>query len=140
MVNHVEAVTDIGGSQNMQLSVHDLAAQTMDENIRAENLSSLVQEALSHTVSRPNAATPLDAARADLAGPAEGAYADLKEGLISDVDRTSAEAQTDLEDTENVQAMTEERVQALYYDLTNYQIAWKIAQRMQQDITQLMRG
>lgn len=140
MADHVEEITGIGGAEDKPLSAHELAAQTLDENIRAQNLSSLAEEALSQAVSRPNSETSMDAARSDLVGPASGDYADIKEGLVSDVDRPGATTQTDINETDNVQAMTEERVQALYYDLTNYQIAWKIAQRMQQDITQLMRG
>jgi hypothetical protein len=140
MTDHVAGVAGVGGAQEKPLSAHELAAQTIDENIRAENLSSLAEQALSQAVSRPNAATPMDAARNELLGPASGEFADLKAGLVSEVERPGVAQDVDPDASSELQQTTEDRVQSLYYDLTNYQIAWKIAQRMQQDITQLMRG
>ena len=34
----------------------------------------------------------------------------------------------------------EERLQSLYLEMTHYQIAWRIAQNVQRDVSQLMRG
>ena len=34
----------------------------------------------------------------------------------------------------------EDRVRSLYTELTHYQIAWKIAQNVQRDVGQVMRG
>ncbi|MEL6573710.1 MAG: hypothetical protein AAFQ64_18810 [Pseudomonadota bacterium] len=55
--------------------------------------------------------------------------------------RVDPEARASEADTkEGLQAESEARMRSLYLDLTNYQIAWRIAQRMQQDISQLLRG
>lgn len=38
------------------------------------------------------------------------------------------------------QTSIEERLTSLYFELTHYQIAWKIAQNVQRDISQVLRG
>jgi hypothetical protein len=42
--------------------------------------------------------------------------------------------------SEMVQEHHEDRLRDLYLDLAQYQVAWRIIQKIQQDISQLMRG
>ena len=37
-------------------------------------------------------------------------------------------------------ATLEERITSLYFELTHYQVAWKIAQNVQRDVSQVLRG
>ena len=54
--------------------------------------------------------------------------------------RPGAQPKTAPADQQDSSAALEARVKELYLGLTNYQVAWKIAQRMQQDTSQLLRG
>lgn len=50
-------------------------------------------------------------------------------------------AQPDTEAASAAEGQTlETRIQSLYFELTHYQIAWKIAQNVQRDVSQVLRG
>lgn len=74
-----------------------------------------------------------------------GAVDRLTGAYEGDVGAAKAEmiagAQTEAENSSEAQAANlEERFQTLYFELTHYQIAWKIAQNVQRDVTQVLRG
>lgn len=105
------------------------------------NFSEMASEAVGVAVARPDvSANDLDAARSDLMGAHTGTVGDEKMQVISSVERPGAPARTDGSEQADKGEALEERVRSLYFELTNYQVAWKIAQRMQQDTSQLLRG
>ncbi len=112
-------------------------AQAMDEAYQADSFSRLVGDAIEKAVNRP--AYGADAGQGvGQPDPSDEVIRSEKMSMLSDVERPGAEPKP--VETQDVQQQTEDRLRSLYVDLTNYQIAWKIAQRVQQDTSQLLRG
>lgn len=74
---------------------------------------------------------------------------DLVEGLSADYAGDVGEAKFDIiggelaraeRSSESNNLTLEDRVKNLYTELTHYQVAWKIAQNVQRDISQVLRG
>ncbi|MEM8978506.1 MAG: hypothetical protein AAGD04_03420 [Pseudomonadota bacterium] len=57
-----------------------------------------------------------------------------KADIISETSQTAGEAGQAKTET------MESRFQSLYFELTHYQVAWRIAQSVQRDISQVLRG
>lgn len=52
-----------------------------------------------------------------------------------------AQSSAGVEEGSEANAQTlEERFQSLYFEMTHYQVAWKIAQNVQRDVSQVLRG
>ncbi|MFQ6550995.1 hypothetical protein AAD018_001450 [Aestuariibius insulae] len=68
----------------------------------------------------------------------QGSVGEVKNEMMSDVTRpgTPSKEATPGEETAEI----EDRFQKLYLELTNFQVAWAIARRTQQDVSQLLRG
>lgn len=140
MAEHIEGVAPTLSIGERQITATELARISSEEVSRAESLGRLAEEALGRAVSRPDTMSTLDTARAEVMASSLGEVGDLKGDFVSGVEREGSASASDADASVDAQQQTEERIRSLYLDLTNYQIAWKIAQRMQQDITQLLRG
>jgi len=69
-----------------------------------------------------------------LSGAYTGEVGEIKGDLIGgDVGRAERDAQRGSESLED-------RVRGIYTELTHYQVAWRIAQNVQRDVSQLLRG
>lgn len=105
--------------------------QTLDDNSAFLNL---LDQGLGQLTQRPDLASQSDRMTGDLSGQYSGDVGDAKLDLVGGeaarVDQSSEAANLSLED----------RVKSLYSELTHYQIAWKIAQNVQRDISQVLRG
>ncbi len=123
-------------TRNMQLD--QIVGDENANATKAAEFATLMEDAISKAVERPYTEDAIGHEARHLTSQGEGIVATEKVALVSDVERPGATPKAESSDT--VQEQTEERVRELYVDLTNYQVAWKIAQRIQQDITQLMRG
>jgi len=64
------------------------------------------------------------------AGDVGQAKAEIVGGEAAQIERSTRESNESLEN----------RIKSLYTELTHYQIAWKIAQNVQRDISQVLRG
>ena len=136
----IEEVGAVGGANptGRQIAMDQLIGEAQAEMTKAADFSQLVEDAIGKAVERPHTEDAIGDEARHLTSAAEGVVGTEKVALLSDVARPGATPKP--ETTETVQQQTEARVKELYVDLTNYQVAWKIAQRIQQDITQLMRG
>ena len=114
---------------------------TQVETAMRSNFSRMAEQAIGTAVTRPEVSgSAIDGERARLTGLRETAVGDEKHLVVSDVARPGAQPKTAPADQQDSSAALEARVKELYLGLTNYQVAWKIAQRMQQDTSQLLRG
>lgn len=78
----------------------------------------------------PENKSSLDAVQNEYGGDVGAAKVEMLGGnAVPDEAASGAEGRT-----------LEQRMQSLYMELTHYQIAWRIAQNVQRDISQLMRG
>ena len=72
----------------------------------------------------------LDGLTGDFAGDVGNAKSEIVGGEAARAEQSS----------EANNATLEERITGLYTELTHYQVAWKIAQNVQRDISQVLRG
>lgn len=83
--------------------------------------------------------------RPELSPPATDMMDNMTGAYVGDVGQAKGEivggeAARAEQSTEAGNATLEDRVKNLYTELTHYQVAWKIAQNVQRDISQVLRG
>lgn len=105
-----------------------------------EAFNNFFQNAIEKAAVRPAAEGALPTQVDLLTGSTTGPVGEAKTGLVAETSSATASGTENSATDTQMQEATEARMRALYTDLTNYQIAWRIAQRMQQDISQLLRG
>ncbi len=130
----------INNGQQTVISLQDAAEFNQAERAQASSFSQLAERALATAVQRPNTQNIAENNRQELVDPAKGAVGIEKSEIVTGADMSTNPSGEPMADDASLQQAIEGRVMDLYVDLTNYQIAWKIAQRMQQDISQLLRG
>jgi len=140
-----DVMASIGGAalndrQHSTVSLQDVADFNQAEQARAASFSQLAERALATAVQRPNTQNLSENIRQELVDPSRGAVGIEKSAIIAGADMSASASAAPGTGDASLQQAIEGRVMDLYVDLTNYQIAWKIAQRMQQDISQLLRG
>ncbi len=142
MSDAVEAIGAISGEDKpgARMALEQITNRTQSEVVQGANFSRIAEKAIGSAVQRPHVEENRDAARRALVDPTKGVVGEARSEVVSTVERPGAPKKEVINDSASLQDQQQERIRALYLDLTNYQIAWKIAQRMQQDITQLMRG
>lgn len=122
-----------GGPETAQ--IFDLVRQSAQEAQSISNMSDALQTAVSKVSVAPGSNASGQDLRGELTG---GVVGEAKLDVMSDVTRpgvTPHEAPP-----QDQTAEIEQRFQKLYLELTNFQVAWAIARRTQQDISQLLRG
>lgn len=115
----------------------DIGFEKPEAAARGDAFSKMLGDAIETTVQRPNPGGATSSEGVTTTGAA-GDVAEQKDQLLSDVSRPGAPQQAAPSD--QVQRQLEDRIMTLYVDLTNYQVAWKIAQRVQQDTTSILRA
>lgn len=70
----------------------------------------------------------------EISGTYQGDVGELKANLVGHQNEDATPS------SEEAAQTLEERFQSLYFELTHYQIAWRIAQNVQRDISQVLRG
>ncbi|MEL6839966.1 MAG: hypothetical protein AAFP85_11790 [Pseudomonadota bacterium] len=68
-----------------------------------------------------------------------GEVGDEKAKLVSELNPTGAESSANTSSGQSMDSMTQ-RISSLYLEMTNWQVAWSIAQRTQQDTNHLLKG
>lgn len=131
----VEAI----GCDGPKQSLTDLMGDTALASVRQSRFVEIVQNALETAAARPTFGDSMAASRADLVQGVSGTVGSEKLDLVSGVARPGAVPRPTPPEAAPM-AQLEQRVMDMYADLTNYQIAWKIAQRIQQDTSQLLKG
>ncbi len=74
--------------------------------------------------------TPMD----EISGTFAGEVGAEKSGIMSDSAKSGERS------NEEVSENLEQRFTSLYFEMTHYQVAWKIAQNVQRDVSQVLRG
>lgn len=94
----------------------------------------VLDQGLNTLAQRPDMGTQandmVDSLSADYSGNVGEAKFEIVGGEMARAERSSEANNVSLED----------RVKSLYTELTHYQVAWKIAQNVQRDISQVLRG
>ncbi|MGB5863677.1 MAG: hypothetical protein WBG95_05210 [Sulfitobacter sp.] len=140
MSDPVAALEGVGSVAQSNLDLRTNAGDGPSDETRALSFGRVAEEALATTVTRPNAQPRMDDLREEISGGEAGLVGEFRQDIVSNVERPGTAERDPAEGSDALQDEHETRVRSLYMDLSNYQIAWKIAQRIQQDITQLMRG
>lgn len=94
----------------------------------------VLDQGLSRLASRPDmrseADTIVEGLQSSYAGEVGHAKSEIVGGELARAERSTEANNVTLED----------RIKGLYTELTHYQVAWKIAQNVQRDISQVLRG
>ena len=131
-------VLDVRTTQDPQ-NLAGLSGTRAAEEIRGSNFNELAQNALNSALKQIGDKDAATADRATLMGTGPNAVDDVKGGIMSDVARPGTDtAQTG--STEEVLNAVTDRAQNLYGEMMVHHIAWGVAQRMQKDMSQLLRG
>lgn len=138
MSGPAEAVDPLEGSgakPSLQALSTDMALAQEAQQART-TMQQAVTDAIALAAERPMAPTPTERAKAELVDGSGGVVGELKADMVA------AEPKADAVSPENegIQDALEDRVRTLYADLTSYQVAWRIAQKIPQDLTQILRG
>lgn len=116
-------LNETGASRGQLIQDRD---QTAFKDLMSEGLGTLSQ--------RPNIESTADQLVTNLSGTYAGEVGQVKAELLG------GEAAKIERSTEASNESLEDRIKNLYTELTHYQIAWKIAQNVQRDISQVLRG
>ena len=123
------AQRDIGASE--QLNTNNAFDQ---QRGNAEDFMRVALSAVEIAAVRPNHSGQMTGEIEEISGDLSGSVGGLK------ADMTPAGKAEGSDNSDALQRAVEDRTVNMYVELTHYNIAWKIAQRLQQDITQVIRG
>jgi hypothetical protein len=145
MVDVVSCVASIGKAcSNTDVMLHDVVNVADSGVVQQDLFKDIAQRAISQGIDIPLSGGPVVPRHADLTGGAGNAVATLKSDLVSTSARPGTEpgnsAQSPTTATEDQFSMVSSRIKALYAELTEYQTAWKVTHKVQQDITTLLKG
>lgn len=105
---------------------------------RQQDFEVVAERAITTAIERPDHQSQIDSVRDQFSGAMAGPVGDIKGEIKSSLNVDGAEA--DPNDNVAFEDRLEERVRVLYSDLTNYQVAWRIAQKIPQDLSQILKG
>lgn len=124
-----DAISSIPNSEDIHLDLKN----ALNQDLNTTAFLSAFNSGLDTLSKRPelnSTSSPLD----EVSGQFNGSVGETKATLVSDAgDGAAASAE------EAAQSL-ETRFQTLYFELTHYQVAWRIAQNVQRDISQVLRG
>lgn len=113
-------------------SLHNRDRFAQEDSQRA--FLDVLDQGLDRLSQRPDLTTQADRVVENLTGKYAGnvghAMSEIVGGEAARIDRSTEAANLSLED----------RVKSLYSELTHYQVAWRIAQNVQRDVSQVLRG
>lgn len=138
--NAIERVGPVDQADEAGIDLRKSESDEISEDIRIQSFGQVAEEAIRTATTRPTGSSHADELRMQITGDGIGPVGEMRQAMVSSVERPGAPKIDPVDGSHDLQMQLEDRVQTLYVDLTNYQVAWKIAQRIQQDITQLLRG
>lgn len=135
-VSGIDAESTDGG-MNLQ-DMLALNQQQHEEEFKRLEFQEVAESAIATAIDRPRGAAEVTHHREELLGGLNGEIGEAKSELVSDVARAGTEQL--FETSEDAEAALEDRMMSLYFDLTEYQVAWRIAQKIPQDLSQILKG
>lgn len=132
----IDAIEQNGPSLNLQ-SMMDASGYSAQQ---AELTDRAMEGAFSNALRLPGTARNEEVSGDLVTNGSNGLVGNEKARIVSELNQTD-EAQGAGADTveRQMDAMTN-RISTLYMEMTNWQVAWSIAQRTQQDTNHLLRG
>lgn len=126
-----DAIASVGNISQPQVNQQNDWTRSREESTA---FMSMLDSGLGTLTQRPEFGSPANQIVRDMSagysGDVGAAKADIVGGEAARLEQSSQAGNESLE----------ERVKGLYFELTHYQIAWKIAQNVQRDISQVLRG
>jgi hypothetical protein len=122
------------------LNLDRASREQREEETQRADFEDLARRAIGVAVDRPNSESAISRSRSELVGGSDGPVGSLKNDLISDVAREGTTSASGADESTSAEEALEDRVKTLYFELTDYQVAWRIAQKIPQDLTQILRG
>lgn len=132
------APTEAVPGQERNLSLSDVTDTSVADANQSAGFAAVLESTLAYTLSRPNGPTGTAEAHSTLTDAINGSVGAERSELSANAVADPTQAGADGSDM--VQNHQETRLRDLYLDLAQYQVAWRIVQKIQQDISQLMRG
>jgi len=136
LVGSVDVTKEVGGASPIEMA--QLSQQRFEEESQRVDFDNLAQRAISVAIDRPGGAGHVSDTRDAFMGGRSGTVGEAKTEIVSDVARPGTEAA--VEENKAVEDTLEDRMLTLYSDLTDYQVAWRIAQKIPQDLSQILKG
>ncbi len=130
--------TQMSGSGASPVDMAELNKQRYEEESKRTEFDDLMQRTINVAIDRPGGGGNISEQRNEFLGGRSGDVGEAKSELVSDVARAGTE--TSVEENKELESSLEERVMGLYSDLTDYQVAWRIAQKIPQDLSQILKG
>ncbi len=125
-ISPVAGVGDIG-------ALHGTAGPEATHDADAKTFFDMFDEGIGRLAQRPDLnedVTDMDKLTSDYAGDVGKAKVDILGGAEVRADQAEGAQQASLE----------QRLTSLYFELTHYQVAWRIVQNVQRDVSQVLRG
>ena len=135
-ISGIDADAAEGGADLQEMLA--LNQQQHEEEFKRLEFQEVAESAISTAIDRPGGASEVSNHREELLGGLSGEIGEAKSELVSDVARAGTEQM--FETSEDAEAALEDRMMSLYFDLTEYQVAWRIAQKIPQDLSQILKG
>lgn len=138
MGSHVEEVEAVDSAVHTTQPLDDVVDNISKNAGRVEAVSNSFDHAVSRAMHLPGGAPKVVEERINMTGMDIGEVAAQKSSVVSDVSRdNTADMEKPIDDELDPIAA---RFRSLYSEMTNWQVAWSIAQRTQQDVNQLLKG
>jgi hypothetical protein len=113
-------------------------------SIQSDLARDMARRAVARAIETPLPSGSVAPRHAELTASSGNPVTVLKDQLLSGIARPGTEQVTPDANGTNVaddpMAQAAERIKLLYVELTEYQIAWKVGHKVQQDISQILRG
>lgn len=140
MSGHLEAAEAVQGIQgiNQAVNLQEVADTSAREAERVNLMSSSLEGAVQRAIAAPGEDIHTTSLSYEMTGPGTGDVGKAKADIMSDIQREGVSAPAATEDAP-VDKIAE-RYKALYTEMTNWQVAWSVAQRTQTDTNHLLRG
>lgn len=120
-------------------SVNASDVTTSAQEHRGENFSNMASEAFKSGMKPFGTVNPIQEQRNDLVQGGTGAVGQEKGSVVSEVTGPGAEPPPE-PTPEDASLQLVDRLNGLYMDIAVHHVAWGVAQRMQKDMSQLLRG
>lgn len=137
-MEEIEGLTSVSGHQatDSQQSLAEVTQRLYEARLELEaqeNFKSVASEALGRALERPGAVYGVQLERAAFMSGSDGDVGGLKNEVLSDVNQPESRLEQSGE-------TMEDRFVDLWENLTAYQVAWRVAQKIPQDLSQILKG
>lgn len=140
----VEAIGCIGAASSAckgpDVMLQDVVSMPETAQMQQGLFQDIASRAIGRAIAEPAGANAAGMQHQDLTASGGNLVTDRKDAILSSVARTDDKAVPAAEPAVDPMAQTAERIKMLYLDLTEYQVAWKVGHKVQQDISTILRG